>query len=419
MLVMADDSKLQLDLSRHFQKRNSAQNANFTSRKDIEVKPSAGRKLRVGFFGSDFHDHATLFLMSGFFREYDREGFEYFVYSYGVYKTGSLRQGVEKNVDVFRDVSGLTDPELVAIARDDDLDIAIDLKGFTNTGRLEPFERGIAPIQVSFLGYPGTLGRKTFDYMVADSHTIPAHLESSYDEKIMRMPYSYQPNDNQRALNFMQDHRSDHGLPESGFVFCCFNNSYKISAQEFDVWMRILREVDDSVLWLLEANEMVKQNLRVSAAAQGIDPDRLVFAARTSQEEHLSRHQHADLFLDTFRVNAHTTTSDALWAGVPVLTMQGEQFAARVASSLLSAVNLDELVVTDADAYAQLAIKIAGDAQYQKRLRAKLTDQKASLPLFDTKSYGRAFGLLIKKAFNLKEQGKELTNVSVSPDELK
>jgi len=412
MLVMTDDSKLQLELARHFQKSNS------TARKDIAARSSTGRKLRVGFFGSDFHDHATLVLMSGFFREYDRESFEYFIYSYGVHKTGSLRQGVEGNVDSFRDVSGLTDPELVVIARQDELDIAIDLKGFTNTGRLEPFERGIAPVQVSFLGYPGTLGRETFDYMVADSHTIPAHLESSYDEKIMRMPYSYQPNDNQRVLNFMQDQRSDHGLPESGFVFCCFNNSYKISAQEFDVWMRILSEVDGSVLWLLEANQTVKQNLRASAAAQGINPDRLVFAARASQEAHLSRHKHADLFLDTFRVNAHTTTSDALWAGLPVLTLQGEQFAARVASSLLNAVNLDELVVTDADAYEQLAIKIANDEQYQKRLRAKLTDQKASLPLFDTKSYCQAFGLLLKKAFNLRAQGKELTNVAVSPDEL-
>ena len=398
VLSMVDDPLLQLELSRNFQVDQFVK----YSRQPFSRREN--KKIRVGFFGSDFHDHATMVLMSGLFREYDRDTFEFYVYSYGVKQSGAYRESLESQVDVFRNVLGATDKELHSIGITDNLDVAVDLKGFTSGGRLKPFEWGLAPIQVSYLGYPGTLGRDCFDYMIADEITVPPELQNGYSEKMMLMPYSYQPNVNQRQLHFIEDKRSDHGLPERGFVFCCFNNNYKISAAEFDIWMRLLRAADGSVLWLLDANPDAKKNLRLEAQKRGVSPDRLVFAPRAAIEDHLSRHQHADLFLDTFNVNAHTTATDSLWAGLPVLTLQGEQFAARVASSLLDAVGMPELITKSEQEYEGMALQIATDANFLKRLKAKLRDAKGKKPLFDTEAYARAFEALMIRAVSVEKR---------------
>lgn len=401
VLPMVDDPELQLELAKHYQANTQhvCEKPTLPNRQD--------NKIRVGFFGSDFHEHATLVLMSGMFREYDRARFEFFVYSYGVSKVSAYRAKVEEQVDVFRDLEGWTDGEIVDVARADQLDIAIDLKGFTNTGRLEPFEIGIAPIQISYLGYPGTVGRDCFDYMVADDITVPSHLEHGYSEQIMSMPNAYQPNDCNRPLVFRDDKRQDHGLPEKGFVFCCFNNNYKISAEEFDIWMRLLTAVDGSVLWLLDANEFVRSNLTVEAEKRGVSADRLIFAPRVSVANHLSRHQHADLFLDTFNVNAHTTTSDALWAGLPVLTKLGEQFAARVSGSLLHAAELPGLACETLEQYEATALRLATDETAMAAIRQRLIDNKAQKPLFDTALYMRHFEALLAMAVTRSKEGVE------------
>lgn len=407
VLPMTDHPILQRELSKNFQANH------FDVRSEREFASRENLKIRVGFFGSDFHDHATLVLMSGLFREYDRTSFEFFVYSYGVKQTGAYREALESQVDVFRNLLGATDRELYSIALSDQLDVAIDLKGFTSGGRLKPFEWGLAPIQISYLGYPGTLGRSCFDYMIADDVTIPPSLQDGYSESIMVMPHSYQPNDNQRRLVFNEDKRADHGLPEQGFVFCCFNNNYKISAVEFDIWMRLLLAVEGSVLWLLDANTEAKENLRAEAKKRGVLPERLVFAPRASIEEHLSRHQHADLFLDTFNVNAHTTASDSLWAGLPVLTLQGKQFAARVASSLLHAAGMPELIAKTEQEYEEIALRIASEPKTLEQLQVRLRDSKEEKPLFDTRSYGRSFEALIKRSVVMKKSSDSVGRLTI------
>ena len=240
------------------------------------------------------------------------------------------------------------------------------------------------------------------DYMIADQVTIPEEYESCYSEKILRMPHSYQPNDNKRSIPNIGDTRADHGLPSDAFVFCCFNNSYKIGPEEFDIWMRLLSSVDDSVLWLLEPNSEVRANLCKEAAARGVACERLIFAPRVSVDKHLARHRHADLFIDTFSVNAHTTSSDALWAGLPVLTKCGKQFAARVSASLLTAVGLDELVTyTEAD-YEAKALHLAKSPSELEVIRNQLcSSTKNELPLFDTVQYVRDFEALLRKSIQV------------------
>ena len=234
------------------------------------------------------------------------------------------------NVNIFHDVSEMTDRQIVEMARSEKLDLAIDLKGYTVDNRLELFAYGLAPVQISHLGYPGTLGTKFIDYFIADPVLIPEDKRDYYSEKIIYLPNSYQPNDNKRFISDKAITREEAELPIDSFVFCCFNDNYKITPKEFDIWMRLLNKVEGSVLWLLRSNSSAEMNMKREAVARGIDAERLVFAEKMPHAEHLARHRLADLFLDTFNVNAHTTASDALWAGLPIITKLGENFAARV-----------------------------------------------------------------------------------------
>ena len=273
------------------------------------------------------------------------------------------------------------------LARSLEIDIGVDLKGFTEDARTNIFAMRAAPIQVNYLGYPGTMGADYIDYLIADSTVIPASYRPHYTEKIVYLPNSYQPNDRKRQISDKMFTRSELGLPQEGFVFCCFNNNYKITPDVFDSWMRILEHVEGSVLWLLEDNEIAARNLKKEASVRGIDPDRLVFAPRMALPDHLARHRMADLFLDTLPYNAHTTASDALWAGLPVLTQIGETFAGRVAASLLNAMHLPELITTARDAYEALAVELATNPAKLASIKRKLTDHRLTTPLFDTELF--------------------------------
>jgi len=352
--------------------------------------PAADGRIRIGYFSADFHDHATMHLMAGFFREHDRARFEVRLYSYGPRREGDpARVALRARVDAFTEIGALRDADVVGLARADALDIAVDLKGYTMGTRTRLLGHRLAPVQVSWMGYPGTLGDPCADYFIADHVTMPPGAEAFFTEKVVRLAHCYQANDDARAIVPDLRGRAGWGLPESGFVFASFNQCYKISPAEWDIWMGLLRKVDGSVLWLLAASATARGNLRREAGARGVDPARLVFAPHLPHAEHLGRLAHADLFLDTFAVNAHTTASDALWAGLPVLTVAGRQFAARVAASLLHAVGLPELAVrTEAD-YAQAALELARDPARLAGLRTRLAANRATHPLFATAAYTR------------------------------
>jgi protein O-GlcNAc transferase len=369
-----------------------------------DVRPE---RLRIGYFSADFHDHATLCLMAGLLREHDAARFELFAYSYGGNNSGEWRRRAEGDVDHFCDVTAFSDAALVDLARSHGLDVAIDLKGYTQHTRSGLFQYRLAPIQISYLGYPGTLATTFIDYLIADPTIIPADQRRFYSERLIYLPHSYQPNDDAREIAATSTTRGDFGLPEHGFIFCCFNNNYKISPKEFDIWMRLLRQVDDSVLWLLRSNKWAERNLKKEAETRGVDPSRLVFADRIPHAEHLARHQHADLFLDTFNCNAHTTASDALWAGLPVVTKQGQQFAARVAASLLNAVGLAELITTKEPDYEALILELATNPGRLKQITDRLASNRLTEPLFDTKRYTRNFERGLQQAYDLYFDGKE------------
>ena len=372
------------------------------------------KRLKIGYFSADLHDHAVHYLIAGLLRDYNNVEFEIFAYSYGRNKFGDLRQRLKENVNHFFDVSDHSDGSIVDLARAHSLDIAIDLTGYTGQTRSVLFQYRLAPIQINYLGYPGSMGAGFMDYIIADPTVIPSSQRQHYSENVIYLPHSYQPNDDQRQIAQTNTTRADFGLPDKAFVFCCFNNNYKISPREFDIWMRILSQTDGSILWLLKSNKCTEGNLRKQAQARGIDPDRLVFADTLPQAEHLARHKHADLFIDTFNYNAHTTGSDALWAGLPVVTKQGDQFAARVAASLLNAVGLPELITHSEEEYEALILTLSTDLNRLKAVTKKLAVNRLSSPLFDTKLYTQHFETGLQKAYSLYFYGKKPEDIFVS-----
>jgi predicted O-linked N-acetylglucosamine transferase (SPINDLY family) len=344
----------------------------------------AHNRIRVAYVSADFHAHATSYLMAGLFERHDRERFEITAISFGPEDGSAMRARLRRAFDRFVDVRSMSDAAVAQLLRDSEIDIAVDLKGFTIDSRLEIFAHRPTPIQVNYLGYPGTVGSPYIDYIVADQEVIPPADQGHYAEQVAYLPDCYQVNDSARAIAARTPGRAEVGLPPAGFVFCCFNNNYKITPLVFDIWMRLLRQVPGSVLWLFEANEVAAGNLRREAERRGVQLERLVFAPRLPLEEHLARQRLADLFLDTLPVNAHTTASDALWAGVPVLTCQGQAFAARVAGSLLKAVDLPQLVTKSLEEYEQRALELATNPTLLGDIRAQLAASRSHTPLFDT-----------------------------------
>jgi predicted O-linked N-acetylglucosamine transferase (SPINDLY family) len=344
-------------------------------------------RIRVAYLSADFRQHAMSYLLAGMFECHDRSRFEMTAISFGADDNSEIRQRVRASFERFIDARTQSDDQIAATIRSLEIDIVVDLMGFTTDCRTGIFARRPAPVQAQYLGFPGTMGAPYMDYIIADRTVIPDHQQAFYSEKPVVLPDSYFVSDGRRAVADTVFSRAELGLPSSGFVFCCFNNTYKIAPDIFDCWMRILAQVEGSVLWLFEGNPDAAGNLRKHAAARGIDPARLIFAGRMKPPDHLARHRAADLFLDTLPYNAHTTASDALWTGLPVLTCLGETFAGRVAASLLTAVGLPELVTTTMADYERLAIELATGPERLASIRAKLAANRLTTPLFDTRRF--------------------------------
>ena len=345
-------------------------------------------RIRVAYLSADFREHATSHLAAGLFEQHDRARFEVTALSFGEDDGSAIRGRVVAAFERFVDVRHHSDQEIAELMRQHEIDIAVDLMGFTKDHRLGVLARRPAPIQVNYLGYPGTMGTGFHDYIIADGTVIPAEHEAYYAERVVRLPSSYQVNDEKRPIAATTSSRRDCGLPDDAFVFCCFNNTQKLNPDIFDIWMRVLRAVDGSVLWLLEGSATSSANLRAAAEQRGVSAERLIFATKTILPEHLARQRWADLFLDTLPYNAHTTASDALWAGLPMLTQIGETFAGRVAASLLLNVNLPELITTVPDDYERRAIELAQNPEALAVIRRKLAANRTA-PLFDTALFTR------------------------------
>jgi predicted O-linked N-acetylglucosamine transferase (SPINDLY family) len=352
-----------------------------------KVAPPASRaddRIRIGYLSGEFRQQATSLLLVGVLEQHDKARFEIFAVDNGANDHSDTRRRIDAAVDGVIDVAGLGDAQAADAIRAAGIDILVNLNGYFGAERTRVFARRAAPLQVNYLGFPGTLGARYMDYIIADRTVLPAEHRAFYSEKVAWLPDCYQANDRRRPIAGRTFSRADCGLPAEGFVFCCFNNTYKITPATFDGWMRILAAVQGSVLWLLEDNAAAAANLRREAAARGIGPDRIVFAGRIAPAEHLARHRCADLFLDTLPYNAHTTASDALWAGLPVLTCRGETFAGRVAASLLGNIGLAELVAPTQADYERLAIELATQPARLASVAGTLAGNRLTTALFDT-----------------------------------
>jgi predicted O-linked N-acetylglucosamine transferase (SPINDLY family) len=349
-----------------------------------------GARIRIGYYSGDLHNNAMTYLIAEMFEAHDRDRFELFAFSFGPDRRDAMQTRVMAAFEHWHDVGALSDREIGRLSRELGIDIAVDLKGYTADGRPGIMAERCAPIQVNYLGYPGTSGAAYIDYIIGDEIVIPGGGEDAFSERIVRLPVSYFVNDSQRRISERSLTRSEVGLPAQGFVFCCFNNNYKILPAMFDIWMEILRETEGSVLWLYEESAIASDNLRREAEARGVAAERLIFASSLPLDEHLARHRLADLFLDGWPCNAHTTASDALWAGLPVLTKLGRAFAGRVAASLLDALDLtDELVARDERDYIARAIQLAGDPVGLMDIREKLALTRNTTDLFDGAAFAR------------------------------
>jgi len=348
-----------------------------------------GRKIRVGYFSADFREHAVSFLIAELLEVHDRNQFEVFGFSFSNPASSPMSQRIKFGCDEFIDVRARSDREVAELSRQKRIDIAVDLGGYTKDSRPGIFAYGAAPIQVNYLGYISTLGTSYMDYIIADKIALPPETQSDYTEKVVYLPHCYQVSDSKRKISDRQFTRQELGLPETSFVFCCFNNTYKILPATFDSWLRILKAVEDSVLWLLEDNPTAAKNLNKEAEVRGIDSHRLVFAKRISAEDYLARYKVADLFLDSLPYNAGTTANDALWMGLPVLTYMGKSFVSRMAGSLLNAIRIPELITYTQGAYEAKAIELATHPDKLQDIKNKLIQNRYTTPLFNGKLFAK------------------------------
>lgn len=382
----------------------------------VREKRISHDRVRIGYFSSDFCDHPVSHLITQLIEDHDRARYEIIGFSHGPNTRDAWRQRLEKAFDRFVDVEPRTDREIAELAHEMEIDIAVDLNGFTKGARTGIFALRAAPVQVNYLGFPGTLGTDYMDYLIADATVIPQEDRQYYDEKIVYLPFSFQANNTAKEISNRPVSRADLGLPEGAFVFCCFNHNYKITPDVFDIWMRLLRAVDRSVLWLSGGNPVAAQNMRREAEARGISAERLVFAPRMERlADHLARYRQADLFLDTFYYNAHTTASDALWAGLPVLTCLGETFAARVAASLLKAIGLPELITHSHAEYEKLAREFAAQPEQLAALRRKLALNRITHALFDTVRFARHLEAAYRMMYERSQSGSAPDHILVEP----
>jgi predicted O-linked N-acetylglucosamine transferase (SPINDLY family) len=371
--------------------------AQFSARKIAQSVPAklprppvraARDRLRVSYFSRDLYNHACGILLVGVIEAHDRARFEIVAHDFAPPKADAHRRRLEAAFDRMIPIGQLSDRAAAERIAADDVDIVIDINGWTTGQRAAVLAQRPARLQVQWLGHPGTMGAPWIDYVIADRVIIPPGHEAHFSEKIIRLPHCYQPTDDKRAVGEPRS-RADHGLPDGGFVFCSFNLAYKFTPEVFDVWMKLLAAVESSVLWLLEPSAAAVAALRQEAEARGVDPNRLIFAAKCASDEHLARLSHADLALDCFPYGSHTTASDMLWAGVPIVGLMGETFASRVSGSILTAGGLPELVTASLDDYHALALRLARDAAALAALKAKIAEGCKSSALFNTAQFAR------------------------------
>jgi predicted O-linked N-acetylglucosamine transferase (SPINDLY family) len=360
------------------------------------LKRPQSQKIRVGYFSADFKNHPVSLLTAELFELHDKNRFEITAFSFGVDDKSPMRLRLSQAFNSFIDVSDMSDLGIAELSRNLQIDIAVDLGGHTQSSRTGIFSYRAAPIQIGYIGYLGTMGAEYYDYLLAGKTTIPDELQKFYSEKIVYLP-SYQVNDRKRTISERQYTRKELGLPETGFVFCCFNHNYKILPSTFDSWMRILNTVEGSILFLYADNERAKTNLIDEASLRGVDSARLVFGGRIPTEEYLARYRVCDLFLDTFPYNAGTTASDALWVGLPVLTLMGQSFASRMAASLLNAIGLPELITDTQEEYEALAIELGLNPKKLADAKLKLASNRLTTPLFDTPLFTRYLEAVYQK----------------------
>lgn len=389
LLSISSSPADQLQCARNFAARYGRAVAGSRERLAFRFERAPAARLRVGYLSADFHEHATAYLTAELFELHNRSRFEIIAYSYGPDDGSPMRSRLMRAFDEFVEIRNLSHEDAAMRIYQDRVNILVDLKGYTQHARTEIVALRPAPIQVSYLGYPGTMGADFIDYLITDRFITPPEQVPFYSEKLVWMPGTYQVNDRRRAVGIAPS-RAELGLPQGAFVFCCFNHTYKIVPRVFAVWMRLLEAVPGSVLWLLESNSWAVDNLRREAQRRGVDPQRIVFAPHMlSVADHLARLQAADLFLDTLPCNAHTTASDALWVGLPLLTCAGETFASRVAGSLLTTAGLPELVTDSLEQYEAVALRLARDPQELSASRRRLERNRVSDPLFDTPAFVR------------------------------
>lgn len=408
-LAVVDDPALHLAAGRQHWKGRTLPAALPAAR-----RRAGGGKLRIGYFSGDFNQHATAYLIMELFEQHDKSQFEIVALSHGPDDEGAMRARIVSAVDQMIDVHGESDEQVAQRIRDAGIDVLVELDGLTRRNRLPVLAARPAPVQVHYMGYPGSTGADFLHYILVDSFIAPPGADAHFVEKLVRLPDCYQVSDRKRGFAEPMPTRAACGLPESGFVFCSFNNSYKITPEIFDIWMRLLLATPGSVLWLLGNIPLARVKLRAEAAARGVDPERLVFADYAATDVHLARHRHADLSLDTLPYNAHTTANDSLWAGVPILTCAGRAFPARVAGSLLHAVGLPELVTTDLAAYEAKALALAHDPAALGALRRRLAQNIPTAPLFDTARAARAFESAYRQMFEIHQRGEAPRAITVT-----
>ena len=372
-------------------------------------------RIRLGYLSGEFYQQATSILMAELFERHDRKRIELIAFDNGRDDASAIRGRIRQAFDEMVDITGMGDQEAAVAINRRNIDILVNLNGYFGRGRQGVFSLRPCPVQVNYLGFPGTLGAGYIDYIIADRQVIPPEQEACYTEKVVYLPDTYQVNDTRRRIADRVPTRAEAGLPESGFVFCCFNNNYKITPDIFDIWARLLNQVPGSVLWLLEDNAAASRNLRREAAARGAASERLVFARMIPHEEHLARHPLADLFLDTLPYNAHTTGSDALWAGLPLLTCQGTTFPGRVAASLLNAIGLNELITHTLVEYEALALELATNRERLAGIRSRLAENRATYPLFDTDRFRRHIEAAYTTMWERQQRGEPPESFAVAP----
>ena len=378
-------------------------------------KRKENKKIRLGYYSADFCNHPVSYLITNLFETHDKSKFELIAFSLGPKKNDEMQNRISNAFDQFINVSSKTEKEISLLSRKLNIDIAIDLMGFTKNNKFKIFINRCAPIQINYLGYAGTTGSNCIDYIIGDKILIPKENQKNFSEKIIYLPNSFMVNDPTKKISEKIITKEEFGLPKESFVFCCFNKKYKITPNVFDIWMRLLKKVSGSILWLFEENLTSANNLRKEATKRGIDERRLIFAKRLpSLEEHFARHKLADLFLDTFPYTAHSTCSDALWAGLPVLTRLGKSYASRVSGSLLNAVGLNELITYTEKEYESTAIKLATDKKFMNNIKNKLNKNKLSKPLFDIKLFTKHIESAYINIYELNKNNLPIKNIEIN-----